>query len=61
MDVFESLNSRGVQFDVIGGINAIIHSVTCAMFDLDMLIDASFENARKLLTALEDASLACAM
>jgi len=53
-DLFESLNSHGVRYVVIGGIAAIIHGVPRATFDLDVLIDASVENARNLLAAFEE-------
>jgi len=46
---------------VIGGIAAIIHGVPRATFDLDMLIDATVENASKLLAAFEKASLGTAL
>ena len=56
LDVFASLNSQGVKYVVIGGIAAIIHGVPRATFDPDMLIEASPENARKLLGAFENAN-----
>src|SRR5262245_54882901 len=52
LDVFASLNSHGVRYLVIGGIAAIVHGVPRATFDLDILIEASPENARCLLDAL---------
>src|SRR5690349_19253835 len=52
LDVFSSLNSHGVKYLVIGGIAAIAHGVPRATFDLDILIEATPENARRLLEAL---------
>src|SRR5580698_3598340 len=61
LDVFSSLNSQGVRYVVIGGIAAIIHGVPRATFDLDLLIEASVENAMKLLVAFEEANLGTAL
>jgi len=61
LDVFASLNSHGVKYVVIGGIAAIIHGVPRATFDLDLLIEASVENARELLAAFEGANLGTAL
>ena len=44
-DVFASLNRHDVRYVVIGGIAAVLHGVPRATFDLDLLIDASPENA----------------
>ncbi|MCX7048254.1 MAG: nucleotidyltransferase [Candidatus Sumerlaeota bacterium] len=51
--VFRSLNSREVRYVTVGGIAAILHGVPRATFDLDILIENSLENARRLLEALE--------
>ncbi len=59
-DVFASLRSRGVEYVVIGGIAAILHGVPRTTFDLDILIEATPENAEKLLAALNEANLATA-
>ena len=56
-DVFESLNDHEVRYLVIGGIAAVLHGVPRATFDLDVLIDATPENARRLLEALARAGL----
>jgi hypothetical protein len=58
--VFRSLNSHDVRYVVIGGIAAVLHGVPRATFDLDLLIDAAPENARRLLDALRDAGLGTA-
>jgi hypothetical protein len=49
-----------VKYVVIGGIAAILHGVPRATFDLDLLIDATPENAQRLLDALLDAGLGTA-
>ena len=59
-DVFESLNDHEVRYLVIGGIAAVLHGVPRATFDLDILIDATPENARRLLDALAKAGLGTA-
>ena len=59
-DVFASLHSHEVRYVVIGGIAAILHGVPRATFDLDILIEATHENAVRLLDALRDARLGTA-
>ena len=56
-DVFKSLRSHDVKYLVIGGIAAILHGVPRVTLDLDILIEASDENAEALLLALEEAGL----
>src|SRR5687767_13655178 len=51
-DVFKSLNSRGAKYLVIGGAAAVVHGVPRTTFDIDLLIEPSFDNAKKLLEAL---------
>ena len=57
LDVFKSLNRRKVKYVVIGGVAAVVHGVPRATFDLDLLIEATPENAARLLQAFEDAGL----
>lgn len=45
---------------MIGGIASILHGVPRATFDLDILIEATPENAQRLLVALLDAGLGTA-
>ncbi len=59
-DMFESSNDHEVRYLVIGGIAAVPHGVPRATFDLDILIDATPENARRLLDALAKAGLGTA-
>ena len=58
--VFESLHSHDVRYVVIGGIAAALHGVPRATFDLDILIEASEPNAKRLLEALLEAGLGTA-
>ncbi len=60
LDVFASFESHDVRYVVIGGVAAILHGVPRATFDLDILIEASSENVRRLLEALTDASMGTA-
>ena len=55
--VFASLRSHDVKYVVIGGIAAIAHGVPRATFDLDILVDATLENVKRLLKAFEAAGL----
>ena len=60
LDVFASFQKHKVKYLVIGGIAAILHGVPRATFDLDILIEASPENAQRLLDALIEANFATA-
>ena len=59
-DVFESFQRHEVRYIVIGGIAAVLHGVPRATFNLDILIEATPENAGRLLDALSDAGMATA-
>ena len=59
-DVFESFQKHDVRYVVIGGIAAVLHGVPRATFDLDILIEATAENAQKVIDALLDANLGTA-
>lgn len=59
-DVFKSFQQHDVRYIVIGGIATILHGVPRATFDLDILIEATPENARRLLDALLDAGIGTA-
>ena len=58
--VFSSLSKHGVRYVTIGGIAAILYGVPRATFDLAILIEATEENAQRLLNALVDAGLGTA-
>ena len=60
VDVFASFQHRQVKYVVIGGIAAVLYGVPRATFDLDILIEATPENAQKLLDALTDAKFGTA-
>jgi hypothetical protein len=49
-----------VKYVVIGGIASVLHGVPRATFDLDILIEATPENAERLLAAFQDAGLGTA-
>jgi len=59
--VFKSFQQHDVKYLVIGGIASILHGVPRATFDLDILIETTPENAKRLLDALEDAGLGTAL
>ena len=58
--VYSSLQKHQVRYVTIGGVAAILHGVPRATFDLDILIEATLENAQRLLDALLDAGLGTA-
>jgi ribulose bisphosphate carboxylase small subunit len=59
-DVFASLQKHQVKYLIIGGIAAVLYGVPRATFDLDILIEATPGNARRLLDALVEANLGTA-
>jgi len=58
--VFKSFQQHEVKYVVIGGIAAVLYGVPRATFDLDILIEATPKNTRKLLDALLDAGIGTA-
>ena len=58
--VFRSFQDHDVKYLVIGGVASVLHGVPRATFDLDILIEASPENAARLLKALDEAGLGTA-
>jgi tRNA nucleotidyltransferase/poly(A) polymerase len=58
--VFSSFHKHRVKYVTIGGIAAILYGVPRATFDLDILIEATPENAQRLLDALIDAGFGTA-
>lgn len=58
--VFASFQRHQVKYLVIGGIAVVLYGVPRATFDLDILIQASAGNARRLLDALDEAGLGTA-
>jgi hypothetical protein len=59
-DVFASLQRHDVRYVVIGGIAAVLHGVPRATFDLDLLIEATPDNAQRLLDALVETGMGTA-
>jgi len=59
-DVFKSFQHHNVRYVVIGGIASVLHGVPRATFDIDILIEATKENAQRLLDALEQAGFGTA-
>ncbi len=59
-DVFASFQQHDVKYVVIGGVASVLYGVPRVTFDLDILILAEQENARRLLDALLAAGLATA-
>jgi hypothetical protein len=59
-DVFRSFQQHEVRYVVIGGIASVLYGVPRATFDLDILIEATDENVRHLLKALESIGFATA-
>ncbi len=60
LGVFASFRRHDVRYVVTGEIAAVLHGVPRATFDLDILIEASHENARRQLDALLEAQFATA-
>lgn len=58
--VFRSFQNHKVKYVVIGGIASVLHGVPRATFDLDILVEATPDNARRLLDALLDSGLGTA-
>ncbi|MCD4738913.1 MAG: hypothetical protein K8R89_06605 [Anaerolineae bacterium] len=59
-EVFKSFQKHQVKYLIIGGIAAVLHGVPRATFDLDILIEATEDNAARLLTAMVEAQLGTA-
>ncbi|MFQ5433451.1 MAG: DUF6036 family nucleotidyltransferase [Anaerolineae bacterium] len=59
-EVFASFQKHKVKYLVIGGIAAVLHGVPRATFDLDILIEATEDNAQRVLEAMIEARLGTA-
>lgn len=59
-DVFRSFQKHEVKYLIIGGIASVLHGVPRATFDLDILVEATTDNASHLLDALLEAGLGTA-
>jgi hypothetical protein len=58
--VFASFQKNDVRYLVIGGIAAVLYGVPRATFDLDVLIEPTLENVKRLLQAMTEAGLGTA-
>ena len=58
--VFASFDSHDVRYVVIGGVAAILHGVPRSTLDVDILIEATPGNAKRLLEALTEAGMGTA-
>ncbi len=58
--VFAAFHTHDVKYLVIGGIAAVLHGVPRATFDLDILIEATEDNAQHVLEAMLEARLGTA-
>ena len=52
--LYRSLNNNKVKYLVIGGIAAIVYGVPRTTLDIDIFIEPSLENAKRLLNALKE-------
>lgn len=52
--LFASLEKHNVKYVVIGGIAAILHGVPRMTGDIDLFIEATVENARRILAVLAE-------
>lgn len=59
-DVFKSFQKHKVRYVVIGGVASVLYGVPRTTFDLDILVEATDENAHRLLQALTDAGFGTA-
>ena len=59
-DVFKFFQQHKVRYMVIGGVASVLYGVPRATFDLDILIEATDENAQRLLAALVEAGFGTA-
>jgi hypothetical protein len=58
--VFKCLNAHEVKYLVIGGVAAVVHGVPRTTYDIDLLIEATEDNARRLLAAFLEAGMGTA-
>jgi hypothetical protein len=59
-DVFKSFQRHEVKYMVIGGVASVLYGIPRVTFDLDILIDATCDNAQRLLNALVEAGFGTA-
>jgi predicted nucleotidyltransferase len=59
-DVFKSFQQNNVRYVVIGGVASVLYGIPRATFDVDILIEATADNAGRLLNALTEAGFGTA-
>jgi len=52
--LFLSLERNNVKYVVIGGVAAILHGVPRMTVDIDLFIEATLDNAQRMLNTLQD-------
>lgn len=52
-EVFKALNRRRVKYAVAGGVAVVIHGYVRVTVDLDIIIDGSSDNIKKLFAVLD--------
>lgn len=60
LKLYKCLNKSRVKYLIIGGIAAIIYGVPRTTLDIDIFIEPSLANAKRLLKALKDAGFGTA-
>lgn len=60
-DLYASFDSHNVRYLVIGGVAAIMHGVNRTTVDVDVLIEATPENAAAALSAMREIGLGTAL
>lgn len=58
--VFKSFEENDVRYLIIGGIAAALHGVPRNTFDMDIIIEATPDNAEKVLKSLANAGMGTA-
>lgn len=53
-EFFKSLNNLGVEYVIVGGYAMAFHGVPRATQDMDILLHAEKDNARRIVAALYD-------
>jgi len=59
-DLYRSLNSRGAEYLVVGGIACLLHGVPRTTKDLDLLVRRTAENVERVLAAMQETGLGTA-
>jgi len=53
-DFFKKINEKGVKYITVGGLAVNLHGVPRLTYDIDLLVEMSEENLKKLLDILKD-------